>query len=479
MDLTTYYINTKDNVISVKSNINDNIVDLDIDILTQDPELYKFIDEANRRYLMIYFNNNNRETSVGCISSKVIGLSNVENTLINPRYIINVFLESLKHIFKDNTEIIPYLKRDEDIIKIPTSKENISLLLEKILNVIHNDSNKIDDDDDDNDIINFKDIFPVILEYLMKLQGNKFQKKIKSGSISRKASIMGGINQKEIEDSLKDTINDSLNQTEEIIHDCFYIYKNEIYDRCKERLDFIVNEIKTKSDTLLYNNLNLSLRFMMETISEINTALFLEILPQKSLLNCLYATLYHSAVLNEMNLLEKFAEFIQLPFLYKLIYSCYQDLDVPSNFNDMEKYLMSQHLTLYKTLEKIAHDDKDNDELLCDAALKVDIQNVDLLDCVYWVLNQKKGYTFEFYLIVLASLFIKGKCLNLNKKNKLLNVKLFLYPLYKLFNKFYIYIKHEIGDLNVALCSDTFKNFSQLHSSDIREVLKHFTTNLK
>ena len=480
--ITCYKINKENKTINIVLE-NDETFLINIEDDKNSEDILKLIDEVNRRYsVIIYTNPNNKRdlASYGCLTTKCVGLNNIPLTFVNPKYIINIFLQLLQCLFRDDIRLERYFKRDEATIKIPTSEENISLLVDKLLHIFNKEEDmntKINDDEDDT-YFNIKDLFSIIIEYLIKLQNsNKIQKKISNGSFLKNASFVGGINIEAL-GNLRDDFNETILQTGDIIHKSLYDNKNEVYKQCRENIDLIIQTINEDSDTDLYANMKISFKFMMQMIGEFFKALFVNILPRKSMLNSIYAILYHAAVLNELNILDYYSNLIQLPLLYRLIYSCYKD----DNMTDPKyhQYLKENHNSIYKNIQNLCEDEEAAKalEAICEIASKLDIRDINQLDSVYWVLNEKRGYTLEFYVIIITTLYVRGKCSTMNKSNKLLNAKLFIEPIYNLLRLFHKYIVYDINDLNAALCTNTFDHFSKIYSVDIQNVLHNFSKNI-
>ena len=471
-------INTDSKIITVELMTNNNVtktVYINVGDEKNDESILNFIDEANRHYSATLFNiqQTNNHSSYGCLTSKVVGLEDIPITFLNPKYIINVFLKLFQSIMKDDIYYLKNCTRDETL-NIPTSEENLSSLVNRLMNIYNeNRINSGNDDDDEESIIDIKDMFMILLEYIVKLQTNNNNNLQKKLNLHKKATLMGGISHLDsLQDSLKDNFNETLVQTGENIHRLIYEHKGDIYNNqiCKNDVDNVKAFIDANPNLELYKNVNVTFKFMMKTIGNIFNVLFLNILPQKSMLDCLYATLYQAAFLNELDILQYYSKIIQLPLMFRLIYSFYKDERKQPPHAVNEK--------ICKLIEKLCRnggDDKDIDAI-CEIAVRLDFKNIEELNSIYWLLNEKRNFTYEFYIIIIIGLYVLSKCKGMNKDNAKLNAKIFGSPIYDLLYTFRQYIVNDIKDLQVAsmLCTDTFDNFNKLYSKDINKCLKTF-----
>ena len=110
-------------------------------------------------------------------------------------------------------------------------------------------------------------------------------------------------------------------------------------------------------------------------------------------------------------------------------------------------------------------------------AIKIDIRDETFLDRLFWLLNEMRGFTFEYYLILLAHIFLNtNRCKTLNRHNKLSNITQFLKPLYTILFLYKDYVT-KCG-LEMALSSKTLESFNMLHNKEISEAIKHFSSHL-
>ena len=482
------FIDSTKKIIEIELHNNENEIDdkhkifIDVASTNNDDFILNLIDLANRQYSATLYeiNQSDLHKEYGCLTTKVIGLNELPITFINPKYIINLFLKILQCLFKDDEKYLKYFNRDS--LEIPTSENNLMCLINELVyntttttNNNNNDNNKmeIDDDNDTDPTIDFRNLINLLLNFLANAQNKSIEKKINSGRFKKQATICGGFsNIHNIQNSLQNNIKETLSETGKNIHKLINEYKDEIYNNinCKNDINIIKSHIDNNPDLDIYRNVNISFKFMMRMIGNIFNVLLLNIFPQKSMLSCLHGTLYQASFLHEMNILKYHSKIIQMPLLFRLIYSFYKDnnySNIPYNYQDD---------AIYNLINKLCKQDK-NFDTICEIAFKIDIQNINQLDFIYWTLNEKRGYTFEYYFMIIISIFIKGKCQNMNNKIKHLNSKNFCEPLYELMYKFYNFVIKDIGNLQTALCTDTFDNFNKLYSKEINTCIKMFTEN--
>ena len=281
-------------------------------------------------------------------------------------------------------------------------------------NNVNNDNNMGDEED----IIDIKDMFMLLLDYIIKTQSNN-HKKLNNGNLQKKISLMGGVsNVESLQNSLKDSFNDTLYQTGEHIHKLIHKHKADIYNHqiCKTDIDNVIAIINNDPTHNLYTNVNISFKFMMTTIGNIFNYVFLNILPRISMMNSLYAVLYQAAFLNELDVLQHYSKIIQLPLMYRLIYSFYKD----------ERQPPPQTEKIRRLVDRLCRSRNDKDiDTICEIAIKLDLQNLEELNSIYWLLSDKRKFTYEFYIIIIIGLYVVGKCRGINKENVKLNAKLF------------------------------------------------------
>ena len=452
-------------------------INIKVDTTENDTFFENLIDMANRHYAATIFNIKESEKiqEYGCLTSKVLGLSDIPLTFMNPKYLINLFIKLVECLLLVDETTRHYFIRDECSVELPTTEQNISNLISDVMTTCLNDNSSIDGND-----IDIKDLFLTVLYFMSNLSASNV-KKINNNSLKKKINMAGGIRniqQLYNNDFLKNKIDTTLRKTGDTIHHLIREHKSLILQQHKSCFgDFhvILDVIKSNPNLTIYQNTNISYKFMMQFIRNLFNELFIEILPKTTMTNCLYATLYQASVLNELNILKYNSKYIQIPIIYKLIYSFYKcDYQLPSQSSDINR-------SIWTLIDQLSEKDIQQThivDILCQIALKVDIHETNQLDEIFWLLNEKRGYTYEFYIILLISLYSLCRCQTMNKPNKLLNCKKFIMPLYDIIYNFYSYVVLEIKDLNMALCDQTLNNFSKMYSREIMHCFKKFSTTM-
>ena len=401
-------------------------------------------------------------------------------------------------LFIEDVKYLRLCNRDENSVKIPTSETNMSILIKDIMNSCNNNDSSINintnnnnDDNDSDSLIDIKHLFLLVLNYIGNLQ-NSNAKKLNSSKLHKNVNISGGFrniqelfqnnnnnNNNNNDNSLQNNINETLKYTGEKIHDLIKEYKHIIYqnDLCNNDINTLKEFIDNNPEIYIYQNTNISFKFMMQFISNLFNSLFLEILPKTSMINCLYATLYQASVLNELNILKYNSNIIQLPLMYRLIYSFYKNESYQLENFDNNNNNDDDINKLKRLIDKLCNQEKDIDTL-CQIALRINIQDTKQLNTLFWLLNEKRGYTYEFYIIIIISLYVLSKCQNMSKTNKFSNSKTFGEPLYDILFLFYKYVVFEIQNLQIALCTKTFDNFNLIYANDIKIYIQKFLKNI-
>ena len=97
-----------------------------------------------------------------------------------------MFLQLLQCIFKDDPHYLKYCITDDESLYIPTSEENISSLVDKLMNICNeNNVNNDNNMDDEEDMIDIKDMFMLLLDYIIRIQSNN-HKKLNNGNLQKK-----------------------------------------------------------------------------------------------------------------------------------------------------------------------------------------------------------------------------------------------------------------------------------------------------
>lgn len=446
-----------------------------------DKEKLLFVSDINRKYCSNMFKKMIQNEKVnmnyydGCLPSKCLFIEG-EVVYISPQYLINCFIHWMELLFKTNEGQSIYFIRDVQNISIPASSDKMEQFVSQMTD--NTFSYYKENSDSDGYISDLYTFFQLIMEQLTNIQSN-FEEKVKQAK--KKSNIIGGMRsinfEKDVFKLTKNEFKDSFSNCSQIIHD--YVSNNR--DRIlKVALDVnndkmyalkrIFEILARDTDICLYENLSISLQLMLDAIGEIFNILFNGVLPSHSIFLSFAATVYHTAVLNELNLLEKFSNTIYLPLLFRLVYSCFND----DNANTQHKqYLSTDYNTILNHIGKLNGDDDNNINILCSVAQKINLKDQKCLDSIYWHLNKVRGFTIEYYLIMISAVYVMYKCANINRMNKISNAKQFLTPIYKVFSLFLNYVR-TMG-LNQSLCSSTFENFGKVYQTEIKAAIRNLS----
>lgn len=449
-----------------------------------------FIKEANRRYLKQLFDTNKSGLHKfdGCLPIVCldIAINNQDSkhslNKTSPKYLINYFIALMEILFQDYFLNKSIFQRDTSLIPIPTSVEKMQTLMVEMTDILT--QHGLQGENGDN---HFSYVFQIILQQLFTLENKCLKKTEKMNKNLKKISGTKGIG--DIHDMLNSIKNlkgmqESLSECAETIHKCISNNRNNILSTVMNEenekmmaVKQVFQHITNDADVKIYSNLNISLDVMFSAIGEVFNVLFLSIMPQQSMLECLLASFYHTAVLNEMNLLTLFSQMTQMPILFKLIYSCFKTNCDEAYQKMAENYLLSNHTSVLNQINRLNGDLENDLQAVCVIASKSDLQNTEYMDALFYVLNSKKNTTYHFYVITIASLYTQTVCVQLNKDNKLNNTKLFARPLYKMFNLFYVYVNSL--DRDTVLSSQTFDSFSQIYKQELDGCLAEFIKNVE
>ena len=478
MDLINCYINAHKNEMIL---IFNNNVTRTLKISNAQPQDYDLIDRGNRLFTINLHKRqiNKDEFKIdGCLPIHCLDIpKNTPKVNISPVYLINCFIYIMKILFSSKCQDDKTFVRDDSgIINIPTNQEKMNDLMSKVF--------KSMEESKSNDDFNFNNIFHILLQQIILLEKQSVSNNVKINKSLKNASINGGIgNIHNIYDTIKNVvgIEKTLNQCADTIHHCMLNYRDDILNivlnpnngnfwAVKQVFAYINNDTSP-----LYYNLNISYKTIFSAIGEVFNALFLFIIPQYSMNESIMASFYQSAVLNELNMLNIFSDKIQLPILHRLTHSCFK-----TNFNDeiinkSENYLRNNHSKVLKNLKYMKDlQFHDNILLLCKIAAMSNISDSEYTNSLYYLLNETQSRSVAFYLVLLATIYIQSKCLNLSKENKISNAQKFIEPLHKIINLFGNYVK-KIG-LEHVLNDETFNAFNELHKNELQEATAKFVS---
>lgn len=450
-----------------------------------------------------YQHRNSTQTILdGCFPSRFLIHVPEPSVNINTRYLINLFIEHMALLFSDHTTNAALLfERDDRTIPIPICDDDMSKLYDKMIegllatDAISNNNNDDDDGSSSGDINNVQLLMKMVLQYLLGVQSegekNLSDKNLKK--MKKSSSIVGGVNQKELFEHLGDKNNNLMNKEDvtknlrdstqsikNFIRENKEMIKSKIYENNNLESAFrkILDIMKGDDRTPIYVQYAISFDLMLEFIGEVLNVALYDFIPQTSFILSLQAVFYNAAYLYQLNILEKYTDIIFLPVLHRLTYSCF-----PSSLvvNEKQRYIEDIKKRYGDIVHTVTHtlknDASKNIAELAKIALKVDMKDESFMNGLFWLLNDERGFTFEYYLILLAHLFSNtNKCKNLNKQNKISNIKQFLEPLYIIIGLYKEYV--QLVPKDSVLSSQTLENFNKLYSSQISQAIAHFSGHL-
>ena len=471
--------------------------------------------QLNRLYL-IYLCKKNQMNNVkfdGCLPVRCLDLNNNNNNnnnddneeeeelIISSKYLINCFIHLLKTILvqKDiiNKDYDEIFIRDDKTVPIPTSSEKMRDMLNSTLKVfMEAEENKMEIDEheheqeNDNDFANLNQLLKMIIGHVAELQ-QRTTKKVEKGK--KKLNMVGGISQKCNLDNNNN--NSDNNDISKMLTDCVNVIEKFIYDhrilfKDDDMVNRIINTMNTNtngngngnSNYKIYTNDDISFQDMINFIGRVFNVFFFQTFPRYSMMLTIQGIMYYVSILNELKLINHFKDTIQLPILYKLIYSCFKDETSLYDANT-NNWLKDSYPKIYKALNAYVTNTNTLDqsgaalEHLCNIALSLaisnDNNNNDLIDAVYWFLNHHLDSTIEFYLLIITNQYVQTKCSLMNKTNKISNAITFMKPLYNILTLFRNYVR-QIG-IDLALCNETLGNFSVLYANEIKRAINEFS----
>lgn len=440
-------------------------------------EMLAIISDMNRKQMIKVFENN-PETD-GCLPLKCIGVDD-DSTNISPRYLTHCFINIMERVF-GTEENAPLFVKNTSTVALPTSNHNLELIMTTLLKTA---SDVGEDNNDNDDVFHFKLFIQILLDKLLKMQQSMTSTISKNASkLNKKAAYMGGIsNIRDIMSNDGDVISKGLQECAGVIHESMRRNAESIQAAVLNRNDHQMMAVKRfvqicSGHQPLYSNLDISFELMYGCIGEIFNALFFHIIPRTSMMEAMQGSFYNSAVLHELKLQDKFPDIVCTPILYRLINSCFKD---HGSREDMEKiyhqYMCDNYSGVLPLIDKLGRENCSAPEILCNIALKSNIQDEKFNEALYWVLNRERSCTFEYYIILMAVLYVNARCPTLAAHNKRANTKSFIVPIYAVLRLFYQHVQG-VG-IEVSLCSDVMETFSTLYQVELKEALELFAKNV-
>ena len=475
-DIKSYFIDPVRQTLLVAS--DEEKYTFTIDGNKNSDEELKLILEANRRYVKTLMMKNVSQQSNfdGCLPSVCLNVP-LPSVNVSPKYLINCFIAIIKLLFNDfrvSRNHDPFFIRDETTIDIPTSSDKMQLLMETVMNTVGaGDSESFD----------VKNIFRMFMQQFAVME-NKLQSRTdKLNKMRKRCNMVGGLGNVDDAFATVNQVSDfkkSLNQCAVSTHELIGNQKKTILQAVLDEnnpsmvaMKQVYKIITADAKTPIYYNTDISLDVMFAAIGEIFNVLFLNVAPQTSMMDSLLGSFYHTAVLNELKLLERFSDIIQWPVLYRITYCCFKaPTDDEATQRERERYLRENYPSILNHVNRLGDDRDKNLQGMCNISVKTNFQDQKLLEALYYALDEKRHCTYEFYVVMMGHLYAQCFCCDLKRENKISNVKKFIQPLHEIMTCYYQHV-NQIG-LQNALCSETFDTFSKLNDNELRETAQNF-----
>ena len=448
-------------------------------------DVSNFIHDINRLHMK------DNPTTDGCLPSNSIGVKD-PSVNISPMYLMHCFINIMEQVLRNDTNAVCF-ERNKDIVSLPTSNDNLEKIMmamtstENLLSSSSSSSSSLVEEGRGN--VNFSLFLRVIIEKMFTMQQNlKETISKKCNKIAKTSAAIGRINHELLRKNRDeaDFLSTGLQQCSDVIHSLMRENAQQIRDAVLDPNNTSMVAIKKLHaihplSRPLYANENISFALMYECIGEVFNVLFINIIPQNSMMEAMQGSFYNAAVLSELKLQDRFSDLLCLPVLYRFVYSCFEDKSLSSSShaeNLHEKYLHEHHSGVWNNIIKLQRVDDDDERvnILGIIAQKSDIRDKKFIEALYWVLNQKRLCTFEYYIILMSVLYISARCSNVSKLNKLTNVVRFITPIYSIMTLFQKYVNN-LG-ITDSLCSATMESFSMLHQEELKKNLEIFATSI-
>ena len=224
----------------------------------------------------------------------------------------------------------------------------------------------------------------------------------------------------------------------------------------------------------LYIQYKIPFDLMFEVIGEVFNVALYNFIPQVSLILSLQACFYNAAYLYQLNLLERYVDIIFQPVFHRLTYSCFKSQLSYNNYESIE-YMKTNYPQIVNKISSFRNNIDMDVETLAKISLQIDMRNERCLDGLFWLLDETRQFTFEYYLILLAFMFLNtNKCKVLKKMDKISNITMFLKPLYVIMSLYKDFVTN-MG-IDCALSSTTLESFNSLYNYEISQAIKHLAT---
>ena len=249
----------------------------------------------------------------------------------------------------------------------------------------------------------------------------------------------------------------------------------------------------------IYLNINITFRTMFHAVGEIMNTVCLEIMPQLSMADALGSSIFHILYLKDLNLLESFAEQINLPILTRLINACFVDNNNINNTIISNYKNSSSSLIIYDILSSLPSLCSNEYELhdwitMNEEKYIQGIQNMVtyLLDSkttvttttrtgineeeLYYLINHIRKCTIEYYTIRLICHYVMALTISGSGKHvKCLNKKNLISCLYRITACVYHYVRTlPTHLLNVNILTDNTFGSNPVYKKIIHKALEDF-----
>lgn len=500
LDISNCFINA-DKTTLILSLKNGQYYTLNINGDINTSEELKIINYANRFFIIKAHQNNS--PLEGCLPSKCVLTEDLPSVNIKPRYLLNVFIHILEKIYPDvNSHIF---RRDTLLFKdIPATPVRIQEILSNFFEGgISKYISKLDTlQNGDFSLVSFFQIFGNHVKVLQEKISQKYQNIQNSSKLKKSINLHGGLpNHQEFNSFLNLEENSNSNLYTQYIHDCSNLFENEVVQYkniIKEQLIYRnknsalarVIEILQNSGNNIYFNMDISFSLIFSALGEIFTFLFTDVLPKKSMIHAVMGTLYYTIFLHELGLLERFSQYVHTPIILRIIYCCFKENEQECNLQ-LEENFKNEFPGLYNKIKHYNNNNlidenigelaknnlANNLDFIINVAEKVDLNNENLVQVLFYILNKYRNKTYEYYLILITCAYMKGNLLEVtnNKINRRANAKDFISPLHKVITCFYIYVnipevKQEIFN-NITNVHKVIEGFSHLYSVELKSAL--------
>ena len=460
-------------LLALSNNTNRNIPihgEYDDDELT-------LIHDINRRHIMTVFEED--LNTDGCLPSKCMGVE-APSVNISPRYLTHCFVNIMELLFKTD-ENATLFERNKDMVVLPTSNDNLEKIMMTMTSSQKPLSMEMEGEAVGGDNVNFTLFLQLLIEKMFTMQKQlKGMVSKNTSKINTKMSVMGGINREMLKTANEETdiLSTGLQECSDVIHATIrknaQLITKTVLDPNNASMVAMKKVVQICSEQQqqqpLYANLNISFTLMYECIGEVFNVLLINIIPRNSMMEAMQGSFYNAAVLSELKLQDRFPNLLCIPVLYRFIHSCFKDEESACGDDTYEQYLEQNYRGVLTQIEKLQRGHSNQDEILCTIALKSNIRDKKYNEALYWVLNQKRSCTFEYYMILMTVLYISARCSNVNAISKRSNALVFIAPIYSIMRLFYQYVSN-LG-IESSLCSSTMENFSTMYQGELKTNLE-------